>query len=29
MWFWVVWPVGGMLCGIVTFIWEAFGKEDR
>lgn len=29
MWFWVAWPVGGILCGIVTFIWEAFGKEDH
>ena len=29
MWFWVAWPVGGMLCGIVALIWEAFGKEDR
>lgn len=28
MWFWVAWPVGGMLCGIVALIWEAFGKED-
>lgn len=29
MWFWVAWPVGGMLCGIVVLIWEAFGKEDH
>ena len=29
MWFWVAWPVGGMLCGIVALIWEAFGKEDH
>ena len=29
MWFWAAWPVGGMLCGIVALIWEAFGKEDR
>lgn len=28
MWFWVAWPVGGMLCGIVALIWEAFEKED-
>lgn len=29
MWFWVAWPLGGMICGIVALIWEAFGKEDR
>lgn len=28
MWFWVAWPVGGMICGIVALIWEAFGKGD-
>lgn len=28
MWFWVAWPVGGMVCGIVALIWEAFGKGD-
>ena len=28
MWFWVAWPVGGMLCGIVALIWEAFGKGN-
>ena len=28
MWFWVAWPVGGMVCGIVALIWEAFGKEE-
>lgn len=28
MWFWVAWPVGGMLCGIVSLIWEAFGREE-
>ena len=27
MWFWVAWPVGGMICGIVTLLWEAFGKN--
>lgn len=26
-WFWVAWPVGGMLCGIVTLIWKAFRRE--
>lgn len=29
MWFWVAWPVGGMLCGIVTLLWEAFGHSER
>ena len=24
MWFWVAWPVGGMLCGIVTVLMRAF-----
>lgn len=28
MWFWVAWPAGALLCGIVTLLWEAFGKED-
>lgn len=28
MWFWVAWPVGGMICGIVTVLWEAFGKRE-
>ena len=28
MWFWVAWPVGGMVCGIVTLLWEAFGREE-
>ena len=27
MWFWVAWPVGGLICGIVTLLWEAFGRE--
>lgn len=27
MWFWVAWPVGGLVCGIVTLLWEAFGSE--
>ena len=27
MWYWVAWPVGGMLCSIVTLLWEAFGKD--
>ena len=28
MWFWVAWPVGALLCGIVTLLWEAFGKGE-
>lgn len=28
MWFWVAWPVGGMICGIVAIIWDAFGQRD-
>ena len=27
MWFWLAWPAGGMLCGVVTVLMEAFGKE--
>ena len=27
-WFWVAWPVGGMICGIVALIWEAFGRGE-
>ena len=28
MWFWVAWPAGALLCGIVTLLWEAFGKGE-
>ena len=28
MWFWVAWPVGGLLCGVVTLLWEAFGRDE-
>ena len=28
VWFWTAWPIGGMVCGIVALIWEAFGKGD-
>ena len=27
-WFWVAWPIGGMLCGIVTILMKAFGKQE-
>ena len=27
-WFWVTWPVGGMICGIVTLLMRAFGKDE-
>lgn len=27
-WFWLAWPVGGILCGIVSLLWNAFAKED-
>lgn len=27
MWFWVAWPVGGLVCGIVSLLWEAFARE--
>lgn len=28
MWFWTAWPIGGMLCGIVTLLMNAFGRRD-
>lgn len=28
MWFWVAWPVGALICGVVTLLWEAFGKGE-
>ncbi len=28
MWFWLAWPVGGLVCGIVSLLMSAFGKED-
>ena len=28
MWFWVAWPVGGMLCGIVSILMKAFGAQE-
>lgn len=24
MWFWVAWPVGGLICGVVSVLWEGF-----
>ncbi|HIS39276.1 MAG TPA: helix-turn-helix transcriptional regulator [Candidatus Aphodovivens avistercoris] len=28
MWFWVAWPVGGMLCGVASLLMNAFGKKE-
>lgn len=28
MWFWLAWPAGGLLCGIVALLWEAFKKSE-
>ena len=28
MWFWVAWPVGGLLCGVVTVLMRAFGSRE-
>ena len=28
MWFWAAWPVGGLVCGIVALLWDAFGKGE-
>ena len=27
-WFWAAWPIGGMICGIVTILMKAFGKQE-
>lgn len=27
--FWIPWPVGGILCGIVSVLMQAFGKDER
>lgn len=27
MWFWLAWPIGGMLCGVTALLFEAFGKK--
>lgn len=29
MWFWMAWVVGGMLCGVVAILMNAFGKKDE
>lgn len=29
MWFWLAWPVGCLICGIVAVLWDAFGKQDN
>ncbi len=28
-WFWVAWPVGGLLCGVVSLLMDAFAKDER
>ena len=28
MWFWLAWPVGGLICGIVAVLWNAFSKQN-
>lgn len=28
MWFWLAWPAGGLLCGIVSLLMNAFARED-
>lgn len=27
-WFWVAWPVGGLLCGLVSVLWNGFHGES-
>ena len=29
MWFWMAWVVGGMLCGVVAILMNAFGEKDE
>lgn len=29
MWFWVAWPVGGLLCGIASLLMTAFGSREE
>lgn len=29
MWFWLAWVAGGLVCGIVSVIMNAFGKDDK
>ena len=28
MWFWLAWPIGGLICAIVAVLWEAFGTQS-
>lgn len=28
MWFWVAWPIGGMLCVVASLLMNAFGKKE-
>lgn len=28
MWFWLAWPAGGLICGIVAVLWNAFSKQN-
>lgn len=25
--FWLAWPIGGLICGVVSVLWKGFGKE--
>lgn len=27
--FWLAWPIGGILCGIVSLLMKAFGPDER
>ena len=29
MWFWLAWVAGGLVCGIVSVMMDAFGKDDK
>lgn len=26
-WFWLAWPIGGLVCGVVWLLWDAFSKD--
>lgn len=27
-WFWVAWPIGGLLCGLASVLWNGFHKDS-
>ena len=29
MWFWLAWVAGGLVCGIVSIMMDAFGEHEK